>query len=913
MLAAASPAQQYTMSTIAGGAPPATPAPGTSVSIGNPLGTAADNAGNAYFSSLNCVFRLDTHGVVILMAGTSRAGFSGDGGAAINAQLFSPNGLAVDSAGNVFIADNGNNRIRKVSNGVITTVAGGGSASPGDGGAATSATLQSPTGVAVDTQGNLYIADSGENRVRKVSTTGVISTIAGNGTAGYAGDNGSALSARLSQPRYVAVDTQGNVIISDTGNNRVRKVSASGTITTIAGNGTAGYSGDNGPGANAALNAPEGVAADSAGNVFVVDSNNERVREISLSGIITTVAGNGGNGNTGDGGPAISAQLNGSYGLALDGAGDLFLASYYSFSIREVWASGIITTVAGTNAYYSGDNGAAPSAQLIPAGVAVDSQGNIYVADNSRVRKVTPAGIITTVAGTGQCCGPGQNNVPATSAVISPQKVAADSSGNLYITDFFSVIHKVSASGTITTIAGNGTAGYGGDNGPAVSAMLGASPGGLAVDGAGNVFIADTANNRVRKVSLTGVITTVAGNGTAGFAGDNGPAVAAQLSQPTGVAVDGQGNLYIADTSNSRIRRVSAAGTITTVAGSGTPGYSGDGGPALNAQLQNPQSVAIDAQGNLVIADSVNNVIRFVSSSGVINTVGGNGSYAYTGDCLPGSSAELANPRDATVDGAGNILIADSDNKAIRHLQPSAKPTLVCSLADAASEAILPVTPGKIVVIYGTGMGPAALSVATPFNGAFGSQLAGTTVTFNGVAAPLLYTVAGQVSAIVPYETAGSAVAQINVSYSGQSSAFAVPVVAAAPSVFTSNGSGIGQAAVVNNADGTINSPANPAKIGSYIQIYATGEGQTSPAGLDGALAPLQLPLPAPILPVSVTVGGLPATVAYAGASPGAVAGLMQVNVQIPSGVTPGSAVPLTLQVGSASSGAGVTIAVSGN
>jgi uncharacterized protein (TIGR03437 family) len=913
VLAGTSWTQTYTISTVAGGAPPATPGPGLTVSIGNPSGMATDAAGNAYFTSLNCVFRLDLKSVVTRVAGTSRAGYSGDG-AAMNAQLNAPNGVAVDGAGDLFIADAGNNRIREVSNGIITTLAGGGQASLGDGGPATNATLYAPAGVAVDGQGNVFIADSGNNRVRKVSASGVIATLAGNGKAGFSGDGAAAIGASLSQPQYVAIDGQGNVFISDTGNNRVRKVSGNGVISTLAGTGTAGYAGDGGVAASAQLSQPEGVAVDGSGNVFIVDSNNERVRKVSVTGVITTVAGTGASGNSGDGGLATNAQLGGSYGLAVDAAGDLFIADYYSLSIREVSASGIIDTVAGTGAFYSGDSGPAASAQLAPTGIAVDGSGNFYIADNSRLRKVSANGIVTTVAGTGVCCGPGGSGVTATSTEISPERVTVDASGNLYIADFFSVVHKVAPNGIITTIAGTGTAGFSGDGGAAASAQLGVAPGGLTVDGGGNLYIADTSNNRIRKVSLGGTITTVAGSGVAGFSGNGGPAAVAQLNQPQGVAVDVLGNLYIADTNNNRIRKISpgTSGVITTVAGTGVGGFAGDGGPAASAQLQNPQGIAIDEQGNLFVADAGNSRVREISAGGTITTVAGTGGSAYSGDCGPATSAQLSFPRDVAVDSSGNVFIADTGNDAVRRLQPTSRPMLICAVVDAASESIGAVSPGKIVVIYGMGLGSSPISIAAPVNGSFGTQLAGTSVSFNGVAAPLIYTLAGQVSAIVPYEVTGSSVAQANVSYLGGTSTFAVPVAAAAPSIFTANGSGAGQAAALNNVDGTLNSATNPVKIGAYIQLYATGEGQTMPGGVDGQLANT-LPLPAPLLPVTATVGGIPATVYYAGAAPTEVAGVMQVDLLIPSGVQTGSKVPVAIQVGTATSGAGVWIAVAGN
>jgi hypothetical protein len=252
-------AQQYVISTIAGGVPPPTPIAGVQASIGFPQGIAVDNAGNTYFTALNCVFKLDSNGVMTRVAGNSRPGYSGDGGPATSAQLSEDAyGVAVDASGNIYIADYENNRIRKVSAaGIITTVAGNGSAGySGDGGPATSAQLDLPSGVAVDATGNLYIADTFNSRIRKVSAAGIITTVAGNGSIGYSGDSSPATSARLSYPLGVAVDATGNLYIADSYNHRIRKVSAAGIITTVAGNGSPGYHGDGGPATSAQLNRP---------------------------------------------------------------------------------------------------------------------------------------------------------------------------------------------------------------------------------------------------------------------------------------------------------------------------------------------------------------------------------------------------------------------------------------------------------------------------------------------------------------------------------------------------------------------------------------------------------------------------------------------------------------------------------
>lgn len=341
--------------------------------------------------------------------------------------------------------------------------------------------------------------------------TYTISTVAGVGTAGVAGDNGPATGAQIDYAYAVAADSAGNMYIAEPRDNRIRKVS-NGVITTTAGNGMGGlsgnpgFSGDNGPATSAQLANPYGIAADSAGNFYIADTNNNRIRKVS-NGVITTIAG-------------VSCVSN----TSADGC-------------------------------FSGDNVLATSAQLHgPWGVAVDSAGNVYFADfgNSRIRKITTNGVITTVAGNGTP-GFGGDNGPATSASLYyPTGVAVDSAGNLYIADIDNNRIRRVSNGTITTVAGNGKSGFGGDDGPAIGAQLN-SPTAVAVDSGGNLYIADTGNGRIRKV-VNGVIATIAGNGTAGFSGDNGPATSAEFANPVGVAVDSAGNVYVADATNNRIR-----------------------------------------------------------------------------------------------------------------------------------------------------------------------------------------------------------------------------------------------------------------------------------------------------------------------------------------------------------------------
>jgi sugar lactone lactonase YvrE len=670
------------ITTVAGGGSsdnvPATNSPVAPASV------TVDGAGNLFIadSRNNRIRKVDTGGIITTVAGNGAASFSGDGGPATSASLDSPTGVAVDSAGNLFVADFANSRIRKVDHAtqIITTVAGNGTASfAGDGGPATAAELNFPVGIFVDSSGNLFIADTGNFRVRMVDhSSQVITTVAGNGSGASSGDGGPATSAGL-EAETVAVDSSGNFFIADFGNNRIRKVGTTGNISTVAGNGTAGFSGDGGPATGAELQLPRGITVDSAGNLLIADSNNFRIRKVDLSGNITTVAGNGNFNFSGDGGPATSAGMAPNF-VAVDSAGNLFSADnggpgQGENRVRRIdHSTQIITTVAGNgNPSFLGDGGPATSASLQnPQGVAQDAAGNIFIADsnNSLIRKIDTHGVITTVAG-GGTSGLGDGG-PATSAALAfPAGVVVDAAGTgiLFIADTQNQrIRKVDLSGTITTVAGNGTNAFSGDNGPATSASLN-FPNGVAVDAAGNIFVADSTNNRIRKVDTGGIITTVAGNGTFGFSGDGGPASNAGLEGPEGVAVDGAGNLFIADTSSQRIRKVDhATQNITTVAGNGTNAFSGDGGPATSASLFNPFAVAVDRAGNLLIGDFGNQRVRKVDSSGVITTMAGNGTASFSGDGGSGASAGVHSPAGLAIDPIGNFFIADSGNNRIRRV-----------------------------------------------------------------------------------------------------------------------------------------------------------------------------------------------------------------------------------------------------
>ena len=634
-----------------------------------PSKLAVDQVGNLYIAdgTNHRVWRVDATGVVTTVAGTGASGFSGDGSAATAATLGATAlGVAVDGLGTVYIADEGNHRVRRVdaTTGIITTVVGTGvEGSTGDGGAAISARMVSPVGVAVDGLGNLFIADSRGHQIRRVdAVTAVITTVAGTGASVFAGDGGAAISASLALPNDVAVDGQGNLYIADLLNGRYRRVDAvTGIITTVA-----------------TAPSPAGVAVDSAGNVYLAENGTARVRRWdAVTGVLSSVAGSGLQGYAGDGGAATSARLRFPADVAVDVAGTVYVADFGNARVRRVDAgTAVITTVAGSGSVsYVGDGGAATSAVMnFPQSLAIDGQGRITIADvgNSRIRRLDVAtGVLTTVAGVGGDGYAGDGGPAISAQLAQPAGVAVDGVGNLYIADFGNArVRRVDAgTGIITTVAGTGVAGYAGDGGAATSAAL-ESPFAVALDALDNLYIADT-NSTVRRVDAgTGIITTVAGTGVAGFAGDGGPAISAQLAFPAGLVVDGQGNLYIADANNARIRRVAAAtGVITTVAGTGVAGYAGDGGLATSARFALPFGVALDGQGNLFIADWDGRRIRRVDvGTGIVTTVAGSGVDGFGGDGGPAVGAQLSFPAAVVVNGAADVYVTDSGNNLVRRV-----------------------------------------------------------------------------------------------------------------------------------------------------------------------------------------------------------------------------------------------------
>jgi len=1001
----------YAISTVAGGGTVSGDGgPAVAAVLFAPTAVALDGSGNLYIADRdNHRVRRVTPAGVTTVAGSGVPGFGGDGGSALTAQLRSPSGVAVDRAGNLYIADRDNQRVRRVTaSGMISTVAGAGNPGfTGDGGPATSALLNGPEALAVDAAGNIYIADRANHRIRRVTPAGMISTFAGAGASGFGGDGNPATSALLDSPEAVAVDAAGNVYLADRGNHRVRRVTAAGVIATVAGDGTQGYDGDGGEAVAASLDSPAGVAVDGSGNLWIADTGNHRVRRVGSGGGISTVAGSGLAGYGGDGDRAGLAQLNVPRGLAIDASGNLLIADRDNHRVRQVNAAGRIATLAGAGAA-AGDGGPATSAQLFfPSGAVLDPAGGLYISDSAyhRVRRVTGV-VISTVAGTGSAGFSGDQGQATAARLSSPRGLALDGGANLYIADRENNrVRRVSTAGVISTVAGLGASGPGGEE-----ALL-SGPAGVAVDQAGNLYIADRNNHRVQRVTPVGEVSTVAGTGTAGFNGDEEPAPASQLSSPSGVTVDDTGNLYIADRGNHRIRRVTPSGAISTFAGSGAAGFSGDGSSAITAALNSPEAVAVDRLGNLYLSDRGNQRIRKVDLVGRIHTIAGSGSQGFGGDGASANFAQLSSPAGLSVDRGGNVFFADEGNHRIRRLVPnparqfamasgsgqsgpagtrlpnplvirvvgstgagvggllvtfgvtsgsgvlsatsvttgaegtaavqltlgntegtvtvtaflSGFPSVIFTLTATAPAAgtavprlsaggvvgaglsvprVREISPHAIISIFGENFAPAGterlVGASDLVNGRLPVMLEGVCVEIASRRAPIFHLFPGQLNIQVP-SLSGEATVPVQVirdcglPAERRSNVEMVPLQAASPEFFffTRNPDGRNPIAAVHPAGGLVGAPelfpgaTTPAQPGDVVTLFGTGLGATVPAFAAGEL-------PDRIAPtaerVTVTVEGIPLRdeeVLYAGATP-FLAGVYQLNIRIPANAPDG-------------------------
>lgn len=639
----------YTFYTLAGQGP-GIEGVGSAARFDQPAGVAVNTAGTVYVADQynNIIRKTTPAGQITIFAGSGAPGSTDDIGTA--ASFNKPVAVAVDASGTVYVADQSNCKIRKITPaGVVTTLAGSGRSGNTNGiGAAASFSLV--TGLAVDAGGTVYVADQSNNRIRKITPSGVVTTFAGSGA--YYNADGVGTAASFRGPTAVAVGAAGTVYVADQYNNKIRKISPAGVVTTLAGSASWGYL--DGPAATATFSAPVGVAVDAEGTVFVVDRDNHAIRKITPAGVVTTLAGWGYPGRTD--GTGWAAGFSWPNSIAVDGAGTLYVSEQYK--IRKITPDVVVTTLAGASPSTRTINGTGTAASLYnPQGVAVDAAGVTYVLDttNSIIRKITPAGVVTTFAGAGSL-GDVDGTVVAAS-LSQPSGLSVDSSGNIYVADSgnYRVI-KITPDGVVTTLAGSGVAGAADGIGTAASF---ARPYGLAVDPSGNVYVSDKDNHNIRKISPTGVVTTFAGSGTWGS--NDGIGTSASFYDPTGVAVDALGSVYIAD--RYAIRKITTNGVVTTLAGSGTAG-SADGA-GKSASFAFATGLAVDAFGNVYVADEYNHKIRKVTPNGEVSTVAGLLEGASSADGS-GPAVGFRRPRGIAIDSAGILYVADSGNNLIR-------------------------------------------------------------------------------------------------------------------------------------------------------------------------------------------------------------------------------------------------------
>lgn len=611
-------------------------------------------------------------GVGIALLAGALGGPGNIDGTGTSARFDDPRGVAVDPAGNVYIADSADHVIRKMTPaGVVTTFAGEhGQAGHADG-AGSSARFNAPLGLCCDASGNVYVAEGGGQVIRRITPAGVVTTLAGQYDDPGAAD-GTGTAARFSDPWAIAIDPAGNLYVADAANNRIRKITPAGVVSTVAGS-TLGFA--DGTGAAARFYRPGGIVYHAATTaLYVSDAQNHRIRKVTLAGVVTTFAGSG----TPGGGDATgqAATFNGPTQLCLFGD-TLFVADRYNSTIRAVALdSGAVTTFAGSSLSGGVTDGTGLSARFLrPWGIGADAAGNLYVSDPESylLRKVTPAQVVTTAAGAYYQQG-STDGTGSAARFESPAAIARDAAGHLYVADT-NAIRKVTPDGAVSTFAG--TAGVPGNADGTGAAARFTIPSGIVVDAAGNVYVADSSNNAIRKISPAGVVTTLCG----GIVGtDDGTGSAGQFNSPAHIALDPAGNIVVADTYNHAIRRVTPAGVVTTIAGQkGTGGYVNATGTA--ARFRSPEAVAVDAAGNIYVADSGNNAIRKIDTAGVVTTFAGSvpgagGTAGALGSADgTGSAARFNDPRGLTLDAAGNLYVADVRNALIRKVTQAAAVT----------------------------------------------------------------------------------------------------------------------------------------------------------------------------------------------------------------------------------------------
>lgn len=610
---------------------PESPFPANAASFGRLVGNAVSPSGEVYFVSRSRSMILKftpASGTVSVVAGIGIGGYSGDGEEAVRAQLNNPQGITFDAAGNLFVGDNSNGAIRKIdTQGRISTVA----------------KFPDVIGVAVGPNGVLYATNY--YQIVRVNSDGTLTPIAGSFPQGYGGDGGPATAARLQNASALLFDAAGNLVFADSGNNRIRRIDTKGIITTIAGNGQGGAA-TGGPATSTAVTYPIGMALDAGGNLYTASFQSGQLMKIDTGGQLSVLNTNPTNFYLTAPGPVADAQMIPTW-PAFTRNGDMYLTDFSNI-LWKITSDGMIQVAAGFAPNFElGDGGPAALAGLkSPSAVAVAADGSVLIAERygSRIRRVAPAGTISTAVGNGRIGVP-SSEPPLSAPLHTPSALAADSLGNIYFVCVGKVF-KVTSGGTLSLF-------YPGRSDAA----------GITVDGQGNLLVAT--GNQVVRVAANGTGTVVAGAGPAGFSGDGGPAGSATLNGPRGVAVDSAGNIYVSDTGNLRIRKITPLGTISTIGGGGTDVL--DGVPGTQSSTF-PYAIASDKAGNVYFAELFQGRIRQISVNGTITTIAGNGGWGFSGDGGLSQAAEVNEPEGIAVDGAGNVYIADEGNNRIRKI-----------------------------------------------------------------------------------------------------------------------------------------------------------------------------------------------------------------------------------------------------
>ena len=664
----------YTVNTFAGEVSLGNGGPASSAFLCWPGPLLFDRAGNLYIADQGnaSVRKVTPDGIISNLAGTGQAGFNGDGQPADRAQLSSSiMGLAIDASDNIYISDAGNNRVRRVSaaDGRISTFVDG-------------RNLPTPEtgfmfyGIAFD-GADLYLAVADQYQILGIAPDGTPSVFAGTGAYGDTGDGGLAAQASFEWPYGLYVDASGTMYVSDNSANRIRKITTDGRINAFAGNGKAGSSGDGGPATRAELWWPAQIAGDEAGNVYIADYANFRLRRVGTDGTISTFAGNGRNGVSGLGGPAAQGGLSAICGIAVSAAGDVYVSTDdYAILVMTV-ANGFVDLAYGRR-HFAADGTLAEDAALdrFTHALAEDNKGNFYIGDGNTVRKIDANHVLSTIAGRERTGTEATNVVvnagdggPATAAWIQNpvNAIAVDPAGNVYFSagggedSVPATVRRVGTDGIISTVGSGGN--------------LSGTIDGLAVDFSGSLYISDTGHHQIRKMTQDGTISTFAGTGTDLTNGDGGPATQADIQAPRGLAFDAAGNLYFADYAANRVRKIAPDGIISTFAGTGAGDESGDGGPATQASLNTPSGLAINPAGSVYIADYSGNALRMVTPDGIIHTIAKGQPEdiwdwicSYGGDGGPATSAHYSNIGAVALDAGGNIYVMDEYNERIRIL-----------------------------------------------------------------------------------------------------------------------------------------------------------------------------------------------------------------------------------------------------